>query len=240
MLDHIQPTQLLFLDIETVPQYAMFEQAPPKIRELWAKKAQRLKGFEEGSEAQIYERAGIYAEFGKIICISVGWMSGSKSNYSIRIKSFASTDESELLDGFVALVAGMEKNREVSLCAHNGKEFDFPYIARRLLVNGKILPSCFDVAGKKPWEIHHIDTMDLWRFGDFKSYTSLELLAEIFGLKSPKDDIDGSQVGKVFWQENDLGRIKKYCQNDVLTIAQLFLRYKGLPIIADNKIEFVD
>jgi uncharacterized protein YprB with RNaseH-like and TPR domain len=123
------------------------------------------------------------------------------------------------------------------LCAHNGKEFDYPYLIRRILINGLEVPSILNLSGKKPWEVNHIDTMELWKFGDYKHYTSLELLATVFGISSPKDDINGSDVGRVYWQENDLQRIVKYCQKDVVTIVNLLLRFKGKPMMGEESIQ---
>ena len=95
-----------------------------------------------------------------------------------------------------------------------------------------------NIAGKKPWEINHLDTMELWRFGDYKNYTSIKLLAALFDIPTPKDDIDGSQVAGVYYQEKDLERIKIYCQKDTLTVAQLLLSYKGEELIKEENIEF--
>ena len=186
----------------------------------------------------MYERAGIYAEFGKIVCISVGFVYRlPDKQLAFRTKSCFGDDEKELLAKFSEALKrfAMQRNTMI-LCAHNGKEFDFPYIARRMLVNGLALPAAFDIAGKKPWEVPFIDTMELWRFGDYKNYTSLKLLTHIFGIPSPKDDIDGSQVAGVYWKDKDLPRIVRYCEKDVLAIAQLLLRYKGLKLIATENV----
>ncbi len=158
----------------------------------------------------------------------------------IRLKSFAGDDEAVLLKDFAEMINKFTSNREVDLCAHNGKEFDFPYIARRMLVNGLKLPRILDVAGKKPWEVKFLDTLELWKFGDFKNYTSLDLLAHLFGIPTPKDDIDGSMVSQVYWKEKNLNRIVEYCRKDVVTVARLLLRLKGEPMIADENIEIVD
>ena len=125
------------------------------------------------------------------------------------------------------------------LCAHNGKEFDFPFIARRMLVNSIKVPKILDVAGKKPWETTFLDTMELWKFGDYKHFVSLELLADLFGIPTPKDDIDGSQVAKVYYEENDLERIVTYCQKDVITTINIFLKYRGEEIITDENVEII-
>lgn len=197
----------------------------------------QLQYREEGkSPAEMYENAGIFAEFGKIVCISVGYFARERE---LRIKSFYGDDEKELLNNFCGLLNQYFYSREHVLCAHNGKEFDFPYIARRMLVNGIRLPLILNTAGKKPWEVKHLDTMELWKFGDYKSFVSLNLLAAVFDIPTPKDDIDGSQVGEVYWKMHDLERIVQYCQKDVLTVAQIFLKYRNEPLLMDGKNEFV-
>ncbi|MDR0714502.1 MAG: ribonuclease H-like domain-containing protein [Bacteroidales bacterium] len=235
MLDHIRLENILFLDIETVPQYPAFEQADETVRQLWEKKAAFLVKDGE-TPAEIYQQAGIYAEFGKIICISAGFLYPQGGEWYFRIRSCFSEDEAALLNDFLILLTRFEQQYNIQLCAHNGKEFDFPYIARRILINGLRLPNVLDIAGKKPWEVAFLDTMGLWCFGDRKNATSLKLLAHVFGIPSPKDDIDGSQVADVFWKEKDLARIVRYCEKDVATIAQLLLRYKGLPLIPPDRI----
>ncbi|MDR1864183.1 MAG: ribonuclease H-like domain-containing protein [Bacteroidales bacterium] len=235
MLDHILPEDILFLDIETVPQYPDFAQLDETAQHLWELKAATFCK-EEQTPAEVYERAGIYAEFGKIVCISAGFLYKQTGEWAFRLKSCFSEDEATLLNEFSGMVARFASGRAMQLCAHNGKEFDFPYIARRMLINAIRLPSVLDIAGKKPWETAFLDTMDLWRFGDRKSYTSLKLLTHAFGIPSPKDDIDGSQVAGVFWKEKDLLRIVRYCEKDVLAIARLLLRYKGLTDISPDRI----
>jgi hypothetical protein len=176
--------------------------------------------------------AGIYAEFGKIICISLGFINGEE----FRIKSFYGDDEKVLLNEFITLVNSNYASPNKLLCAHNGKEFDFPYLARRIILNGLELPSLLDIAGKKPWEVQHLDTMVLWKFGDYKSYTSLALLAHVFDIPTPKDDIQGSDVARVYWEDKDLARIVEYCQKDVLTVVQLLLKFKGMPMIKEENV----
>lgn len=234
MLNNIQLQKILFLDIETVPQHASYEDVPERLKALWDKKSLQITRGEEEPEAS-YQRAGIYAEFGKIVCISVGAFS-SDDTLNFRLKSFFGSDEKQLLTEFADLLHKHYSHRDQLLCAHNGKEFDFPYICRRMLVNGIELPFILNIAGKKPWEVAHLDTMELWKFGDYKHYTSLNLLTAIFDIPTPKDDIDGSDVGRVFWEENDVERIANYCQKDVLTIAQLVLRYKGLPLVEPENV----
>ena len=236
MLHHIQLENVLFLDIETVPQYPDFHQLDETTQHLWEQKATSM--CKDGqTPADVYGRAGIYAEFGKIICISVGFIYQQPGHQpAFRLKSCFGNDEPTLLREFSEIITRFGHQHHILLCAHNGKEFDFPYIARRMLVNGIALPAVLDIAGKKPWEVSFLDTMELWRFGDYKSYTSLKVLTHIFGIASPKDDIDGSQVAGVYWQENDLPRIVRYCEKDVLAIAQLLLRYKGMKTILPENV----
>ncbi|MCK4922333.1 MAG: 3'-5' exonuclease [Bacteroidales bacterium] len=238
MLDHISPENLLFLDIETVPQTATHDEMGDAEKNLWAKKAGFLIKDNENPE-DIFQRSGIYAEFGKIICISVGHLHVQDGKPGARIKSFYGDDEAKLLMDLKQMLTKYSKVRDFSLCAHNGKEFDFPYIARRMLINSIVLPSEFDIAGKKPWEIKHIDTMELWKFGDFKNYTSLELLCNVFKIPTPKDDIDGSQVAAVYYEDKDLARIVKYCERDVISIIQLMLKFKCRDVIPQEDIEVI-
>jgi uncharacterized protein YprB with RNaseH-like and TPR domain len=235
MLDDLRLENVLFLDIETVPAAPAFEELPEAAKKLWEKKAENLKRNEPDITAdQLYGRAGIYAEFGKIVCISCGFVNGKE----FRMKSFYGDDERILLDEFAQMLHHHYDTDKYLLCAHNGKEFDFPYIARRMLINGIKLPHILDTAGRKPWEVRHLDTMELWKFGDYKHYTTLELLASIFNIPTPKDDIDGSMVGHVYWIEKDLDRIVTYCQKDVITVAQLLRRYMGLPLIKETDIQY--
>lgn len=228
MLENVKTEDILFLDIETVPQHQDYNQLSPEFQTLWDKKSAFICKTDE-TPASIYQRAGIYAEFGKIVCISVGMLFPDKSNFgwNIRLKSFFNHDETVILTEFTELLQTISLKKEVIFCAHNGKEFDFPFIARRILINGLKLPKSLDMAGKRPWEVCHLDTLELWRFGDYKHYTSLNLLTAIFGIPTPKDDIDGSMVADVFYKENDLKRIVRYCEKDVLAVAQLLLKYKG-------------
>ena len=238
MLSKIQEEKLLFLDIETVPQFPNYDLLSPKFKRLWDKKAQYLT--KEGeSPAEIYKKAGIYAEFGKIICISIGIISNYKDEKYFRIKSFFGDNEKELLENFNELLITKFKKSEFLLCAHNGKEFDYPYIARRTLINGLKIPKILNIAGKKPWQIPHLDTLELWRFGDYKHWTSLDLLTTIFKIPTSKDDIDGSMVYEVYWKDKDLTRIVKYCEKDVQAVVQLFLRYKGQELIKQKNVKIV-
>ncbi|MBW7847197.1 MAG: 3'-5' exonuclease [Bacteroidales bacterium] len=228
-------SKILFLDIETVSALPTYEQLDERMKKLWDRKASLIKTENMDKPEDLYSRAGIYAEFGKIIVISAGFFKNNK----FRIKSFYGHDEKEILSEFAQLLERYYSDNDSLLCAHNGKEFDFPYICRRMMVNRIKLPSILQIAGKRPWEVKHLDTMELWKFGDYKNYTSLELLTALFGIPTPKDDIDGSQVGKVYWEENDLERIKNYCQKDVLAIAQLMRCYVNQPLIAQEQVIFI-
>ena len=230
---------ILFLDIETVPQHPSFDLVPNDWKDLWTKKAEALlRNRELETVESIYSRAGIYAEFGKIICISCGVIMGSGDNKRIIIKSFYGEEEKVILQDFAEMLRKWAVDSNKFLCAHNGKEFDFPYCCRRMIINGIPIPSILNTAGKKPWEVTHIDTMELWKFGDFKSYTSLNLLAHALGIPTPKDDIDGSMVGDVYWKEKNLERIATYCQKDVVTAAQVYLRIIGESLIKAENIEY--
>ncbi len=238
MLQHLDLKKIIFLDIETVPMEYNFNELPKQTVDLWDKKTKYIQRHQEISAEEAYSKAGIYAEFGKIICISAGYFAQEKGSLTLRVKSFYGDNEKEILQQFNSLLNKTLKDNYM-LCAHNGKEFDFPFIGRRTLINGLELPSQLDIAGKKPWEIQHLDTMELWKFGDYKHFTSLDLLAHVFNIPSPKQDLDGSMVAKVYYEEKDLEKIKEYCQNDVITIAQLLLKYKGKEIIEKSNIEII-
>jgi 3'-5' exonuclease len=239
MLEIVDINNVLFFDIETVPAHKSYSDLEEHWQDLWKHKAKSiLKKGDEGvtdEEAEgCYQRAGIYAEFGKIICISVGLIRWDRANNSVttRLKSFYSDDEAELLRGFAELLT-TKYNRPGFhyLCGHNIKEFDVPYICRRMMLHQMAFPTMLDVMGKKPWETKQfLDTMEMWKFGDNKSFTSVKLLAAAFGFPSPKDDIDGSDVARVYYEENDLERIAVYCQKDVVAVMQLMLKFKRMDI----------
>jgi 3'-5' exonuclease len=229
---------VLFLDIETAPQFPDYESVPETWRALWDLKSNSLLKYHEGeTNASLYPRAGIYAEFGKIICISCGVLQGSGENRKIVIKSFSGEDEKQLLVEFIEMINKWSTGELKFLCAHNGKEFDFPYLCRRMLVHRLRIPSTLNSAGKKPWEVPHLDTLELWKFGDFKNFTSLNLLAHTLGISTPKDDIDGSMVWEVYWKDKNLPRIVTYCQKDVVTVAQIVLRMSGEELIREENIK---
>jgi hypothetical protein len=230
---------ILFLDIETVPQYADYNSLPRDWKELWDTKATSLlKYHEEETKETIYHRAGIYAEFGKIVCISCGFVQGSGRERKIIIKSYYGENEKVLLAEFGEMLKKWTSEEPKFLCAHNGKEFDFPYLCRRLIINDLPVPSILNISGKKPWEVNHLDTLELWKFGDFKSFTSLNLLAQTLGIPTPKDDIDGSKVWSVYWNDKDLSRIVTYCQKDVVTVVQIFLKMQGETTIKPENVEY--
>ncbi len=236
MLDNFHFQNVLFIDIETVPLYPSYENLPGKWKSLWDIKASHLTRTEE-PPSELYRRAGIYAEFGKVICVSAGYfrlLPGGQRHF--RIKSFFGDTEKDLLLKFAELLNMHFNGKNHLLCAHNGKEFDFPYLSRRMLVNGISLPKLLDNAGKKPWEVNLLDTMEMWRFGDNKSFTSLLLLTSLFDIPTPKGDIDGSMVYEVYWKNRDLPRIVKYCQRDVVAVAQIMLKFKGEPLLSDAEI----
>jgi DNA polymerase elongation subunit (family B) len=227
---------ILFLDIETVSQYPAFRELPDDWAVLWRHKAENmLRDKPAATPEELYGRAAIYAEFGKIICISCGVLSGSPIDRKLLLKSFFGDDEKEILGQFSDLLQKWTAEGQKHLCAHNGKDFDFPYLCRRMTIHGMKLPVVLNLSGKKPWEVPHIDTMELWKFGEYKSFVSLNLLAHTLGIPTPKDDIDGSQVGEVYWVQKDLPRIVTYCQKDVATVAQVYLRMNGeAPIRPEN------
>ena len=233
MLKEVNLNKVFVLDIETVPLYQYFEEMPEHMQSLWDNKTE-FQRKDNKTPAEFYERAGIWSEFGKIICISVGLFHLVEDQLHFRVNSYSGNNEVEVLSQFSKLL--QQQPNDQILCAHNGKEFDFPYLCRRMLVNKVTIPTQLQIAGKKPWEINHIDTMELWKFGDHKNYTSLNLLAAIFNIPTPKDDIDGSMVKDVYYLENDLPRIVSYCQKDVITTAQILLRFKGLDSILEEHI----
>ncbi|SFP07340.1 hypothetical protein SAMN05428949_7282 [Chitinophaga sp. YR627] len=239
MLPNISLDQLLLLDIETTPAVATFDNLPDNMQSLWTDKIAKTLP-ESGDATEAYaERAGIYAEFGKIVCISVGFYYVENGRYQLRIKSFYGDDEKVLLNSFLELVNKFHtKFPRFQFAGHNIKEFDIPFICRRSVIHQLSLPLPLQIHGFKPWELPMLDTMQLWRFGDFKNYTSLKLLTAIMGIPTPKDDIDGSMVGRVYWQDHDLDRIATYCQKDVVAVGQLLMRFKGVPLLETEDVVY--
>jgi len=235
MLHRVNLENILFLDIETVPETESFDELDDEKKALWDQKS-KYQRKDEFTPEEFYERAGIWAEFGRIICISVGYF-----NFKGDIRTFRTTtfhgDEVKLLKEFKNLLNSHFSSAKNLLCGHNAKEFDFPYIARRMIINSIELPYKLNLFGKKPWEIPHLDTMELWKFGDYKHFTSLKLLANILGIDSPKEDIDGSMVRQVYYEEKNLDRIITYCELDVVATAQVFLRLRGDELLDESEIK---
>lgn len=234
MLTNLDLHKILFLDIETVPLFESFELVPEIEQTYFAEKTAYQRK-EDQTPEEFYEKAGIWAEFGKIICISVGYFTPQQNPRDFRLKSFYG-EEVDLLKEFKSLVDTYFSTPYHLLCGHNAKEFDFPYIARRMLILGIELPKPLELFNKKPWEVPHLDTLHLWRFGDYKHYTSLKLMAHVLGIPSPKDDIDGSQVAGVYYKEKNLDRIVQYCEKDVITVAQVILKLRNEPLLTEKEI----
>ncbi|SRR5690554_126845 len=234
MLHKINLRNILFLDIETVPESPNFNALSQEKKELFDQKT-RYQRREDQTPEEFYEKAGIWAEFGKIICISVGYFSFKNDIRNFRVTSFFG-EEKQLLNDFCNLLENHFSSPEHLLCGHNAKEFDFPFLARRMIINGIKIPEKLNLFGKKPWEVPHLDTLELWKFGDYKHYTSLKLLTNILNIPSPKDDIDGSQVAEVYYVEKDIDRIIRYCEKDVIAVAQVLLRLKREDILHESEI----
>ena len=234
MLKRIKLENLLFLDIETVPLFAMYSELDKTAKQLWEQKT-KYQRKEEFTPEEFYDRAGIWAEFGKIVCISVGYFVFKGNLRNFRVKSFFG-EEKDILNNFKNLLETHFNKPYHLLCAHNGKEFDFPFIARRMIVNSIDIPFKLNLFGKKPWEVPHLDTLELWKFGDYKTYTSLKLMTHILGIPSPKDDIDGSEVRDVFYVNQDIDRIIRYCEKDTIAVAQIILRLRNEELLIDNEI----
>ncbi len=242
--EHLQ--KIMFIDIETVPQTEYFNQLPEVMQHLWEEKYITLKkrmpekyAEDMNADAGYETSAGIYAEFGKIVCISVGFIYFKNKEMFFRTKSFVNDDEKQLLTEFTTLIDSFFKTSEYNFCGHNIKEFDIPYICRRMVVNGIKLPVALQIHSKKPWELNFIDTLDFWKFGDYKNYTSLKLLTAILNIPTPKDDIDGSEVAQVYYKEKNPVRISTYCQKDVVATAQIWLKINGLNTINTENIQHV-
>jgi len=236
LLNTVKIDKILFLDIETVPAVYLPQHLNSATKKLFGDKV-NISPEEIGTFEQAYfRRAGILAEFGRIICISVGFVNNTTTGKQLRLKSFYHQDEETLLLQFKELLDTHYNTPQHLLCGHNAKEFDFPYICRRMLIRGIELPTVLNIAGKKPWEIQHLDTMELWKFGDYKSYTSLSLLCHVFNIPTPKDDISGADVARVYYEEKDILRIKKYCEKDVVALTQLFLKMNGEDVVQEGEI----
>lgn len=229
------------IDIETVSSVASYQNLNERLKRQWERKSTFLKNQDDLTPEELfYERAGIYAEFGKVICVAAGFYTKSSGDsLGLRIKAYADKDEKKVLNGFKDLIDNKLDSGKLILCAHNGKEFDFPYLCRRYLVNGIAIPRALQIADKKPWEIRHVDTMEFWKFGDRRHYTSLDLLASLFDIDSSKSDMDGSMVNKTYYEEDALDRIIEYCKQDVVVTANLYLKFNLLPPVPDEHIQYV-
>ncbi|MGO4819982.1 MULTISPECIES: 3'-5' exonuclease [unclassified Flavobacterium] len=234
MIEKLKLDNILFLDIETVPETADYNDLDSELKELWEHKTQYQRK-DEFTPEDFYERAGIWAEFGKIICISVGFFVTKGDIRNFRVTSFFG-DEPKILKDFNNLLNNHFSQPQHILCGHNAKEFDFPFIARRMIINQIPIPIKLNLFGKKPWEIPHLDTLELWKFGDYKHFTSLKLLCKVLGIPSPKGDIDGSQVGHVFYVDKDIDRIVTYCEKDTIAVAQIFLRLRREDLLIEDEI----
>jgi 3'-5' exonuclease len=234
-VEHVK--NILFLDIETVACTADYQAMSERLKTQWARKASYIRKSEISDEDLFHERAAIYAEFGKVIVIGLGFFVVEEGKVVFRAKALQAHDEKALLEEFIQVLQHFPTH--VRLCAHNGREFDFPYLCRRLIVNHLPLPPALDISGKKPWEVGHIDTLEMWKFGDHKHFTSLDLLAAILGVASSKTDIDGSMVNQVYYQNQDLEKIARYCLQDVVVLAQVFERLSGREPFRDDQVVYV-
>jgi predicted PolB exonuclease-like 3'-5' exonuclease len=237
MIEKIPLHNILFFDIETVPVTENFDELDSEMKQLWEQKTQYQRR-DEITPEDFYERAGIWAEFGKIVCISVGYFITKADIRNFRVTSFFG-EEKKILKDFSSLIETHFNQAQHLLCGHNAKEFDIPFIARRMIINQIAIPNKLNLFGKKPWEIPHLDTLELWKFGDYKHFTSLKLLTKILGIPSPKGDIDGSQVAHVFYVEKDIDRIIMYCEKDVIAVAQIFLRFRKEELLIDDEINHI-
>jgi 3'-5' exonuclease len=237
-LNRIDLRKVLVMDIETVSAAKSYNELSDDWKKLWQRKAQNIRKSEDESDEELYERAGIYSEFGKVISICCGVFALKGKQLKFHVKAFSGDDEKAILLEFAELLNEKFNSPDYRFCAHNGREFDIPYLCRRMIINQIPLPAMLDMSAKKPWEVPHIDTMELWKFGDYKAFTSLNLLSAILGVPSPKDDIDGSMVGKVYWEDNDLKRINDYCIKDIITTARVLLRLMNKEFFGDEDVVY--
>lgn len=236
-----QLKNILFIDIETAAQHAKFEDVDERLQKHWERKASFLKNEHGLSTAEMYvDRAAIYAEYGKVVCISFGGFYEDNNELNLRVSSFYGDDETEILNSFVKIIEKHRAKNNLLLCAHNGKEFDFPYLCRRMVLKGLTLPNILQLSGKKAWNIPHLDTLEMWKFGDYKHFTSLDLLATLFDIPSSKSEIDGSMINYTYHIEKDMDKINRYCVADVRVLAQLYLKMNGKAILPEDKIQIVE
>ena len=238
-MQHISLDNLLLIDIETVSEHPDHASLPDEWKELWQEKTGKYLPENTTAEEYYPMRAAILAEFGKVVCISIGYFKKENGECRLRVKSVYGHDEKELLNNFCHIIRSFGPQVKWCFGGHNIKEFDIPFLCRRMVINNIEIPACMDFHGMKPWEAPVLDTLHLWRFGDYKHYISLKLLAAVLGVPSPKTDIDGSKVGGVYWKENDLERIAHYCQKDVATVAHVIFRFKNMPLLSEEQIVYV-
>ncbi|MBL7766232.1 MAG: ribonuclease H-like domain-containing protein [Chitinophagaceae bacterium] len=237
----ITPENLLLIDIETVPGCRSLEELPERMQRLWARKSALIDKDNPSFEQTYAQRAGIYAEFGKIICIGLGYFIRNGADYQLKVKMLSGHDETEMLKEFSAICNKFFSYPERQFCGHNIREFDIPYICRRSFIRGVPLPEVLsDLQNKKPWENPMLDTLQYWKFGEYKNFTSVDLLSAVLDIESPKGDIDGSDVAGVYWKDNALDRIVSYCGRDVVTVAQVLMRLNGMKLIDEQSIIFAD
>lgn len=245
--------QLGFVDTETIPGYKDFNDMPEELARMYERKfghelanndPDKFDNFEDHYRA----RAALYPEFGKIVCLVIGviFVDDKDKQEKLKLKTLCGRHEDKLLAEAAPIIDKFD-----SLVGHNSKEFDFPYLCKRFYVHGIQLPQILNIAGKKPWEVSLIDTMELWRFGSFKGSTSLELFAHCLGLPSPKQDMTGADVAKVYYEMFDhmkdgelpfeaesaaIQKIGKYCQGDVVTLANCYRKLKYQSVIASENV----
>lgn len=234
MIEKVKLENILFLDIETVPEEETFNALDEETKELFDLKTQYQRK-EQFTPEEFYDRAGIWAEFGKIVCISVGYFTFKGDIRHFRVTSFFG-EEKKILHDFSNLLNNYFNQPQHIMCGHNAKEFDFPFIARRMVINQVPIPNKLNLFGKKPWEVPHLDTLEMWKFGDYKHYTSLKLLTKVLNIPSSKGDINGSEVGHVYYVEKDIDRIITYCEKDVIAVAQIFLRLRREDLLIEEEI----
>ncbi len=230
--------KVIFLDIETVAEkesLANLSEIDEDYKKLWDKKASFFAKENLTSSELYLKKAGIFAEFAKVVCVSLGYLEEAEDGYALSIKSLYGDDEKSILEELKKI---LEKSTGYNLCAHNGKEFDFPFLARRFIINRLAVPNVLNNHGKKPWEINFLDTMDLWKFGDYKNFTSLELLAKVLGLENPKNEVSGGDIHGLYYQEKNLEKIKNYCEKDVIVLAKIYLRLVSSDKQIKEKITF--
>lgn len=234
--------ELLVIDIETVPQFPAFSDLSDNWQDLWQEKVAKTMPDDTPPEESYRKRAGILAEFGKIICISTAVFSYNDMKINgLRVKSVSGDDERAVLEGFVEICNKMYgRNRNFQFAGHNIREFDVPYICRRMIINGMLLPEYLQLNDRKPWEVRMMDTLSWWKFGDYKHYTSLHLMANVLGIPTSKTDMDGSMVQDVYYKEHDLQRIVDYCQRDVVVTANIILRFQQLPMLREEDVVIVE